>query len=49
MHVEPDGLPLARYILLVIKDLFLVDKDLLTLFGGNETIPLTRVKPFNFA
>ena len=49
MHMEPDGLPFARYVILTIKDLFLVDKYLLTLIGGNETIPLTWVKPFNCA
>jgi hypothetical protein len=49
MHVEPDHLAFAQSIFFASENLLLVEKDVLALPGGDETILLARVEPLDLA
>jgi len=47
--VEADYPPCVGIALFATKNLFLMEKHVLAFLGGDETIPFTRVEPFDLA
>jgi hypothetical protein len=49
MHVEQDHLAFAQSFFFASENLLLMEKDILALPGGNETILFARIEPFDLA